>query len=147
MDNKTTAGLAVAVFLAIVGGTAFHVYGGTKYVVGLVRPDHAVELNKALSIQVANDRAQLPLKIDADTTLVDETATGTQITYTYTLTDAAIAPIRQGEGAMKLAVTKQVCSSAQARTIKGGATLGFVYFNLDKTQKVTEFTVTTCDAA
>jgi len=91
MDNKTTAGLAVVVFLAIVGGTAFHVYGGTKYVVGLVKPDHAAELNKSLSIQVANDRAQLPLKIDADTTLVDETATGTQITYTYTLAEAAIA--------------------------------------------------------
>jgi hypothetical protein len=147
MSNKSTVALGLFLFLAIVGGTAFHVYGGTKYVMGFIRPDHVAEIDKALSALVANDRAQLPLKLDADTTLVDEAATGAQLTYTYTLTEAAIAPIRQGEGAMKLAVTKRVCASGMARTIKDGGTLAFVYFNADKTQKVTEFTVTSCGAA
>jgi len=144
MDNKSVFVLAGFIFVGIVGGTAFHVYGGTKYVVGLVRPDHAGELNKILTAQAAADRPQLPLKVNAETTLVEETASGAQLTYTYTLIEAAVTPIKLSEGAFKNEVTKRVCASGLARQVKDGATLAYVYYNADKSEKVAEFTVTNC---
>ena len=144
MDNKSVFALAGLIFAGIVGGTAFHVYGGTKYVVGLVKPDHVAEMSKILSAQAQADRPQLPQKVNADTTLIEETASGAQLTYTYTLAEAAVTPIKLSEGAFKNEVTKRVCASGLARQVKDGATLAYVYYNADKSQKVAEFTVTDC---
>ena len=144
MDNKSVYVLAGLIFTSIVGGTAFHVYGGTKFVVGLIRPDHTAEMNKILSAQAETDRTQLPLKVNPDTTLIEETAAGTKLTYTYTLAEAAVTPIKLSEGAFKNEVTKRACASGLARQVRSGATLAYVYYTADKSQKVAEFTVTDC---
>ena len=147
MTNGSAGALAIFLVAAIVGGTAFHLYGGTKYVMSFVSPDKAGDMNKTLNSLVALDQGKLPVQLDADTTLVSETVTGTQLTYAYTISDTIIEPFKQNQGSFKLEIVKKVCASPLGKTIDAGATFSYQYFNKDKSQKVTEFVVTRCSAA
>lgn len=147
MNNKATCGLAALLFLGMVGGSAFHLYGGSEYVMAVVDPDTSGQMAKTLTAIAARNRSLLPTRISEHMTLVDEAVDGKKLTYVYTLQEDAVKDFTENDGLIKLDVARKVCNSMLAPHVRQGAVLSFIYMSADRSKKVAEFSVGQCGQA